>query len=185
MELTKEQIDSIYRIIEKARDTGKIKKGTNEVTKSVEKGEATFVILAEDVNPKEIVMHIPMLCEEKKISFTWVPTKAELGASAGLTAQASCVAIVDAGEAKKILLKVLSDLQNLQRKETKPQEIPKKVEEPKVEAPKQEKAPEPKEEKKPVEEKKEEKPSKPKKEPVKEEKKPEKPKKETKSKKSE
>lgn len=173
MELTKEQIDSIYGIIEKARDTGKIKKGTNEVTKSVEKGETSFVIIAEDVNPKEIVMHIPMLCEEKKIPFVWIPKKVELGASAGLTAQASCVAIVDAGEAKKILIRIISELQ--QKKET---ETIQKAEEPKAEAPKTE-------EKKPIEQKNEEKTSNIKKESLKEDKKPEKTKKEPKPKKSE
>ncbi|UCD04323.1 MAG: 50S ribosomal protein L7Ae [Candidatus Woesearchaeota archaeon] len=153
MELTKEQIDSIYRLIEKARDSGKIKKGTNEVTKSVEKGESKLVIIAEDVNPKEIVMHLPMLCEEKKIPYVWVPTKAELGASVGLTAQASSVAIVNEGEAKKLLLKVISDIQS---KPSKPKEEKKeepKAEEPKEEKPAEEKPEEPKAEEKPKEEK--------------------------------
>jgi len=178
MELTKEQIDSIYRLIEKARDTGKIKKGTNEVTKSVEKGESKLVIVAEDVSPKEIIMHLPMLCEEKKIPFVWIPTKAELGASAGLTAQASSVAIVDAGDSKKLLLKVISDLERKappKKEETEtPKEEPKAEEKPAEEpkeAPKEEKKPEePKEEHKSKEKPKEEKKAPEKKEEPKEEK---------------
>ena len=57
----------IYQIIEKARKTGKIEKGTNEVTKAIERGTAKLVVYATDVEPKEIVQHIPMLCKEKKI----------------------------------------------------------------------------------------------------------------------
>jgi len=44
--------------LELARDTGKIKKGTNEVTKSIERGVAKLVLIGEDVQPEEIVAHI-------------------------------------------------------------------------------------------------------------------------------
>ena len=54
----------IYTLIELARKTGKIEKGTNEVTKAIEKGNAKLVAVAKDANPPEVVMHIPMLCEE-------------------------------------------------------------------------------------------------------------------------
>jgi large subunit ribosomal protein L7Ae len=57
---------SIYEIIEKARKTGKIEKGTNEVTKAIERGTAKLVSYAADVTPKEIIQHIPILCKEKK-----------------------------------------------------------------------------------------------------------------------
>ena len=56
-----------YNIVEKARKTGKIDKGINEVTKAVELGVAKLVLYANDVNPKEIVAHIPLLCKEKGI----------------------------------------------------------------------------------------------------------------------
>lgn len=146
-EISKKTIDSIYRLIEKSRESGVIRKGTNETTKSIERGEAKFVAIAEDVNPKEIVMHIPMLCEEKKIPFAWVPKKAELGASAGLTAQASSVAIADVGEGKKLLSEILSDLEKGKKATIKKEEAskPEKKEEskeitkPAEEAPKEEK----------------------------------------------
>ena len=57
----------IYQIIEKARKTGKIEKGTNEVTKAVERGTAKLVVYAGDVQPKEIIQHLPVLCKEKNI----------------------------------------------------------------------------------------------------------------------
>jgi large subunit ribosomal protein L7Ae len=95
--------EKILSLVETARATGKIRKGVNEVTKSVERGEAKLVVCAEDVNPPEIVAHFAPLCDEKKIPLVRVPSKAELGRAAGLDVSASAVAIVDAGEAKKEL----------------------------------------------------------------------------------
>lgn len=92
-----------YEIVEIARKTGKIKKGTNEVTKLLERGQALAVVYALDVNPKEIVMHLPLLAKEKGIPCFEVPTKEELGAAAGLTKPTAAVAIIDAGDAKGML----------------------------------------------------------------------------------
>ena len=47
--------------LESARDTGKIKKGTNEVTKAIERGIVQLVLISTDVQPEEIVAHIPPL----------------------------------------------------------------------------------------------------------------------------
>lgn len=88
---------------------GKIKKGVNEVTKAIERGNAKLVITAEDVNPKEIVAHIPLLCKEKSIKHVTVPSKTELGAAAGLGKDCSSVAIISAGEGdgKELLMKIV------------------------------------------------------------------------------
>ncbi len=91
----------IYNIIEKARRTGKIEKGTNEVTKAIERGTAKFVAYAKDVEPKEIVQHIPILCEEKNIPCKEVDNKQKLGIAVGLPVAASSVAVIEAGEAEK------------------------------------------------------------------------------------
>lgn len=91
--------ETAYNTVEKARDTGTIRKGANEVTKAVERGEADLVVLAEDVDPPEIVMHIPAICRENGIPYIYVPAKEELGLAAGLTVQSSAVAITEAGSA--------------------------------------------------------------------------------------
>ena len=95
--------DQVYEAIETAKATGKLKKGTNEVTKAIEKGEAKLVATAKDVNPPEITMHIPLLCEEKGIPHAQVPSKEELGAAAGIEKPTAAVAIVQEGEAKGII----------------------------------------------------------------------------------
>jgi large subunit ribosomal protein L7Ae len=95
--------EKAYEIIELARKSGKIKKGTNEVTKAVEKGQAKLVVTAKDVTPREIVMHLPMLCKEKNIPYIEVPSKEELGAAAGMPLATVAIAVIDAGEAKEML----------------------------------------------------------------------------------
>jgi len=91
----------VYTIVEKARKTGKIEKGTNEVTKAIERGTAKFVVYATDVEPKEIVQHIPLLCKEKGIVCKEVDSKQKLGIAVGIPVSASSIAVIEAGDADK------------------------------------------------------------------------------------
>ena len=86
--------------LEIARDTGTVKTGTNEATKAVERGNAVLVYVAEDVQPEEIVMHIPELADEKGVPFVFVAAQDDLGHAAGLEVGSAAAAIVDAGEAE-------------------------------------------------------------------------------------
>ena len=94
---------STYEIIEKARKTGKIEKGTNEVTKAIERGTAKLVVAAADVDPKEIVQHLPILCNERNILFQEADSKQKLGIAVGLNVGCSSVAIIESGDADKDL----------------------------------------------------------------------------------
>lgn len=91
----------IYSIVEKARRTGKVEKGTNEVTKAIERSTAKLVVYAADVEPKEIVQHIPFLCKEKNILCKEVDSKQKLGIAVGIPVSASSVAIINLGDAEK------------------------------------------------------------------------------------
>lgn len=90
-----------YTIVEKSKKTGKLDKGTNEVTKAVERATAQLVVYAQDVEPKEIVAHLATLCKQKNIPCVAVDSKQKLGIAAGIKVPASAIAIIDAGEAKK------------------------------------------------------------------------------------
>jgi large subunit ribosomal protein L7Ae len=94
----KELQDLAYDLVEKARDNGKVSKGANETTKQVERGQAKLVVMAEDVSPEEVLAHMPVLCEEKNIPYTYVPSKEELGSSAGLKVGTTAIAIVNPGK---------------------------------------------------------------------------------------
>lgn len=103
------------QILEKVSKTGKLKIGTNETTKAVERGIAKLVFIAEDVNPKEIVMHLPPLCEEKNIPYTYVSTKKELGEKAGINVGAAAVALIEEGDAKKEVVELVKKLEELRK----------------------------------------------------------------------
>ncbi|NHN48987.1 50S ribosomal protein L7ae [Halostella sp. JP-L12] len=91
--------DDAIEALEVARDTGTVKKGTNETTKAVERGNAELVYVAEDVQPEEIVMHLPELADEKGISYVFIDTQDDVGHAAGLEVGSAAAAIVDAGDA--------------------------------------------------------------------------------------
>ena len=88
-----------YEIVERARKTGKIDKGTNEVTKAIELGIAKAVFYASDVEPKEIVAHLSILCKEKGIPCVEVDSKQKLGIAAGIKVGTASIAVIDAGSA--------------------------------------------------------------------------------------
>ncbi len=102
-EMDKEPVDKVYQLVELARDTGKVRKGSNEVTKLVERGKAKFVVMSEDVTPEEILAHMPLLCEEKGIPYAYVPNKQELGIASGLEKPTAAIAVMDVGKGKPML----------------------------------------------------------------------------------
>lgn len=101
--------------LEMARDTGKIKKGTNEATKAIERGIAKLVLIGEDVNPPEIVMHLPALCEEKNTPYIYVKKQVELGAACGLSVGSGAAAIIEPGKGKELLEEVVQKVQALKK----------------------------------------------------------------------
>ena len=108
IEVPKELLDKVYEAIETAKTTGKIKKGTNETTKTIEKGKAKMVVIAKDVTPPEITMHIPLIAEEKNVPCFTVPSKEELGAAAGIQVGTGSIAVVEEGEAKSLIKEIIS-----------------------------------------------------------------------------
>ncbi|MFB6253655.1 MAG: 50S ribosomal protein L7Ae [Halobacteriaceae archaeon] len=99
--------------LEVARDTGTVKKGTNETTKAVERGNAALVLIAEDVSPEEIVMHLPELADEKGIPYVFVDTQDELGHSAGLEVGCAAAAVVNPGDATSDIEDIATKVEEL------------------------------------------------------------------------
>src|SRR6056297_3384695 len=100
--------------LEVARDTGTVKKGTNETTKAVERGNAALVLVAEDVSPEEIVMHLPELAEEKGIPVIFVETQDDIGHAAGLEVGSAAAAVVSAGDASDDIEDIAEKVEELQ-----------------------------------------------------------------------
>lgn len=112
-EVSRELADRIYEVVEAARDSGDVRKGTNEATKAIERGNVQLVVMAEDVDPPEILAYLPPLCEERNVPYGYVANKRELGSAAGIEVSAASVAVVDAGDAKDELESVKAELEDL------------------------------------------------------------------------
>ncbi len=108
--------EKAYEILSIARQTGKIKKGTNETTKAIERGLAKLVLIAEDVDPPEIVAHLPLLCEERGVPYVYVPSKERLGKAAGIETQAASACVIDPGQASQDLEQLIEKINEIRVK---------------------------------------------------------------------
>lgn len=115
-EVPKDLAEKTYDTLEAVVNSGKISKGTNETTKSIERGLAKLVIIAEDIEPEEIVMHLPILCKENDVPYTYVPSKQELGAACGVGVSTASVCVTEEGEAKKQLKEIIDKIEELKKK---------------------------------------------------------------------
>ncbi|MHA2060177.1 MAG: 50S ribosomal protein L7Ae [Candidatus Ranarchaeia archaeon] len=113
IDVPQELANKALQALQQASESGKIRRGTNETTKAIERGIAQLVIIAEDVTPPEVVAHLPLLCEDKKIPFIFVPTKEDLGSAAGIETTAAAVAIVQPNKAESLVKEVVEKINAL------------------------------------------------------------------------
>jgi large subunit ribosomal protein L7Ae len=109
-ETPKDLINAIYEAIRLAKQSGKVRKGTNETTKAIERGTSRLVVIAEDVDPPEVVAHLPILCEERNAAYVFVPSKQQLGDSLGIDVGSAAATIIDSGDAQHIVEQVVSSV---------------------------------------------------------------------------
>ena len=114
-DIPKDLADKVLQALEIAKNTGKVKKGTNETTKVIERGQAKLVVIAKDVEPKEIVMHLPVLCDEKKCDYVFVPSKEELGRAVGINVSTASACIVEPGEAKDLIGEIIKKIKTIKK----------------------------------------------------------------------
>jgi len=112
-EISKDLVNAVYEAVRVSKQSGKVRKGTNETTKAIERGVSKLVVIAEDVEPPEVVAHLPILCEERNAPFIFVPSKQQLGASLGIDVGSAAATIVDAGEAQHIVEQVVSSISTM------------------------------------------------------------------------
>lgn len=112
-EVPRELIEAAYESLKMSLEVRGVKKGTNETTKAIERGTAKIVLIAENVDPPEIVAHLPILCREKKIPYMYVPSKSDLGEACGLGVSSAAASVVDPGEGQKLLDDIIAHLKKL------------------------------------------------------------------------
>ena len=106
-------VSPILESLRVAAETGKVRKGTNEATKAIERGISKLVIIAEDVEPPEVVAHLPIICEEQKTHYAFVPSKQDLGSALGIEVTAAAAVILDAGDAQHIIDEVIASIDKI------------------------------------------------------------------------
>jgi len=114
-EVTKEIADAAYEALQISSKTGNVRKGTNETTKAIERAQAKLVIIAEDVDPPEVVAHLPLLCEERKIPYIFLPSKEKIGNAVGIDVPAASVCIVKEGDATGLIKEIVARIEQTKR----------------------------------------------------------------------
>ena len=109
-ETPEDLVSPILEALRVAAQTGKVRKGTNEATKAIERGISKLIVIAEDVEPPEVVAHLPLICEEQKTAYAFVPNKQELGKALGIDVTSAAAAILDAGDAQHIIDEVVASM---------------------------------------------------------------------------
>ena len=117
-ETPQDLVGAVYEAIRLAKQSGKVRKGTNETTKAIERGTSRLVVIAEDVEPPEVVAHLPILCDERNAAYIFVPSKQQLGVSLGIDVGSAAATILDAGEAQHIVDQVISSIASVKEKKT-------------------------------------------------------------------
>jgi large subunit ribosomal protein L7Ae len=114
-EVPKEIVDAAYEALTIASKSGVVRKGTNEATKAVERSQAKLVVIAEDVDPPEVIAHLPLLCDERKISYVFVPNKDKLGNAVGIDVPCAAACIIREGEAAGLIKEIINRIDQVKR----------------------------------------------------------------------
>ncbi len=106
---------SILDMVQQASNYRQLRKGANEVTKTLNRGIAEFIVMAADAEPIEILMHLPLLCEDKNVPYVFVPSKVALGRACGVSRPvvACSVTANEASELKSQINTLKSQIERL------------------------------------------------------------------------
>ncbi|MCK5628868.1 50S ribosomal protein L7Ae [Candidatus Bathyarchaeota archaeon] len=114
-EVPKEIVDAAYEALQIAAKTGIVRKGTNEATKAIERARAKLVVIAEDVDPPEVVAHLSLICDERKIPYVFVSSKDEIGKAVGIDVPAAAACVVEEGEAAGLIKEIITRMEKVKR----------------------------------------------------------------------
>eukprot|EP00549_Striatella_unipunctata_P024983 CAMPEP_0118698808 /NCGR_PEP_ID=MMETSP0800-20121206/15448_1 /TAXON_ID=210618 ORGANISM="Striatella unipunctata, Strain CCMP2910" /NCGR_SAMPLE_ID=MMETSP0800 /ASSEMBLY_ACC=CAM_ASM_000638 /LENGTH=124 /DNA_ID=CAMNT_0006598753 /DNA_START=27 /DNA_END=401 /DNA_ORIENTATION=- len=75
---------ALLDLVQQATNYKQTKKGANEATKTLNRGISEVIIMAADAEPIEILLHLPLLCEDKNVPYVFLPSKIALGRACGV-----------------------------------------------------------------------------------------------------
>ncbi|KAJ2458858.1 RNA binding protein snu13 [Coemansia sp. RSA 1694] len=108
-------VNRIQDLVQQAAHYKQLKKGANEATKTLNRGISEFIVMAADCEPIEILLHLPLLCEDKNVPYVFVPSKAALGRACGVTRPvvAASVTTNEGSDLKSQILAIKIEIEKL------------------------------------------------------------------------
>ena len=105
----------ILNLAQQATNYKQLKKGANEATKALNRGQAEFVIFASDVELLEILLHIPLLCEDKNVPYTFVLSEQAPGCACGISRPviSACVTQNEGSQIKPQIITIQQEIEKL------------------------------------------------------------------------
>lgn len=97
----------ILDLVQQASHYRQLKKGANEATKTLNRGTSEIIVLAADTAPLAILLHLPLLCEDKNVPYVYVPSKTALGRACGVS-RAVISASITTNEASELMSQIRS-----------------------------------------------------------------------------
>jgi len=109
-----ELTNQILELVQQASHYKQLKKGANEATKTLNRGIAEFIVMTADTEPIEILLHLPLLCEDKNVPYVFVPSKTALGRACGVS-RPVIAASVTTNEARELQSQIETIKQKIER----------------------------------------------------------------------
>lgn len=101
---------TILDVVQQAANFKQLKKGANEATKTLNRGISELIVMAADAEPLEILLHLPLLCEDKNVPYVFVPHKQALGRACGVARPViSCSITSNEGSQLKLQIQQVKD----------------------------------------------------------------------------
>merc|ERR1719326_1533895 len=106
---------TILDLTQQAVNYKQLKKGANEATKALNRGQAEFVVLAADAEPLEILLHLPLLCEDKNVPYVFVQSKQALGRACGVSRPvvSACITQNEGSQIKPQIITIQQEIEKL------------------------------------------------------------------------
>ncbi|KAG1472519.1 hypothetical protein G6F56_001490 [Rhizopus delemar] len=106
---------TILDLVQQASHYKQLKKGANEATKTLNRGISEFIVMAADTEPLEILLHLPLLCEDKNVPYVFVPSKTALGRACGVSRSVISASITtnEASDLKPQILNIKTQIEKL------------------------------------------------------------------------
>mmetsp|Transcript_53363 Transcript_53363/g.73137 ORF Transcript_53363/g.73137 Transcript_53363/m.73137 type:complete len:148 (-) Transcript_53363:81-524(-) len=97
--ITDKLLGRSLKLLKKAVSEKQIRRGVPECTKALRKGQKGIVFLAGDIYPMDVFAHVPILCEEKGVSYCYVSSRHELGGACQTRRPISIIMVLEKSDA--------------------------------------------------------------------------------------